>query len=37
MKPGEVNQYIAKFKELAHQALYTTEDPATISLFLKDS
>jgi hypothetical protein len=35
MKPGEIDQYIAKFEELAHHALYTTEDPATTSLFLK--
>jgi hypothetical protein len=35
MKPGEIDQYIAKFKELARHALYTTGDPATTSLFLK--
>jgi hypothetical protein len=35
MKPGEIDQYIAKFEELARHALYTTGDPATTSLFLK--
>jgi hypothetical protein len=35
MKPGEIDQYIAKFEELAHHALYTTGDPVTMSLFLK--
>jgi hypothetical protein len=35
MKPGEIDQYIAKFEELAHHTLYTTGDPATTSLFLK--
>jgi hypothetical protein len=35
MKPGEVDQYIAKFEELARHALYITGDPATTSLFLK--
>jgi hypothetical protein len=35
MKPGEIDQYIAKFEELARHALYTTGDLATTSLFLK--
>jgi hypothetical protein len=35
MKPGEIDQYIAKFEELARHALYTMGDPATTSLFLK--
>jgi hypothetical protein len=35
MKPGEIDQYIAKFEELARHALYTTGDPVTTSLFLK--
>jgi hypothetical protein len=35
MKPGEIDQYIAKFEELACHALYMTGDPATTSLFLK--
>ena len=35
MKPGEINQYIAKFEELAQQALYNVGDEATTSLFLK--
>ena len=35
MKPGEVDQYIAKFEELARQALYNVGDEATTSLFLK--
>ena len=35
MKPGEIDQYIAKFEELACQALYNVGDKATTSLFLK--
>ena len=35
MKPGEIDQYIAKFEELARQALYNIGDEATTSLFLK--
>ena len=35
MKPGEINQYITKFEELARQALYNVGDEATTSLFLK--
>ena len=35
MKPGEIDQYLARFEELAHQALYNIGDEATTSLFLK--
>jgi hypothetical protein len=35
MKPGEIDQYISKFEDLAHQAQYTASDEATTSLFLK--
>jgi hypothetical protein len=35
MKPGEIDQYIVKFEELACHALYMTGDLATTSLFLK--
>jgi hypothetical protein len=35
MKPEEIDQYIAKFEELARHVQYTTGDPATTSLFLK--
>lgn len=35
MKPGEIDQYITKFEELAWQALYTLGDKATTTLFLK--
>jgi hypothetical protein len=35
IRPGEIDQYISKFKELAYHAQYTAGDPATMSLFLK--
>ena len=35
MKPGEIDQYISRFEELARQAQYTAGDEATTTLFLK--
>lgn len=35
MEPGEIDQYIVKFEELAQQAIYIAGNEATITLFLK--